>query len=82
VIEQLIDMYKGKPGWERTLGLYDTDLLLVMRSQPLDQLMQKKGKQLNWPLVYRDDAFDIFARPGLEMPKVDRSAQPLISEFF
>jgi len=77
VVEGLMDMYRGLPGWKQTLGLYPTDLLLAMRSQPLDKLMQE---QTDWPLVYRDDAFDIFARPGLTMPIVDRSGQPLVGK--
>jgi hypothetical protein len=81
LIEELMDMYNGRPGWHETLLLYPTDLLLVSRSQPLDKLM---NEQTDWKLVYRDDAFDMFAnpaRPGLELPVVNRSEQPLVGRF-
>lgn len=77
-IEELMDMYAGLPGWHESLLRYPTDLLLVSRSRPLDKLM---AEETDWKLVYRDDAFDMFARPGLDLPIVDRSGQPLVSRF-
>jgi hypothetical protein len=78
LIEELMDMYNGLPGWHESLLRYPTDLLLVTRSRPLDRLMVE---ETDWKLVYRDDVFDMFARPGLVFPIVDRTGQPLVGRF-
>lgn len=63
--------YMARPGWESVLAKYPTDLLLVPRALPLaDRLPGKTG----WRLLYEDDAFLVFARPGHELPPPSRGA--------
>lgn len=82
LIEELMDMYAGLPEWRKHLEEYPTDLLLTSRLRPIDKLMIE---QTDWKLVYRDDTFDMFARPGSQaaakLPVVDRSGQPLVAVF-
>lgn len=74
VVEELIEMYWGADGWKQTLERYPTDVLLVSRTSPLAKLM---SDQADWTRTYRDDAFDLYTRPGLSLPSVDRSGQPV-----
>jgi hypothetical protein len=81
VVEELIDMYRGQPEWKTTLEKHPTDLLLTTRSRPLDKLMLEES---GWTLVYRDDAWDMFARPGgagAGLPGIDRSGQTVEGRF-
>jgi hypothetical protein len=72
VVEQLIDMFRGAADWRRTLERYPTDIVLVSRSRPLARLMEQ---ETDWTLVYRDDTYDMYARPSLSLPIVDRTGQ-------
>lgn len=77
-ISEISAFYDGKPGWHDTLQRYPADLILICRSRPLARLI---AEQSDWQLCYRDDAFDLWARPGLVLPSVDRSGQQLVGRF-
>jgi hypothetical protein len=77
-IMEILSFYKGKPGWRETLVKYPTDVVLINRSFPLAALM---ADHTGWHRVYRDDSFELWARPQLEMPIVDRSGEHLAASF-
>ena len=78
LIKEILSFYDGGEGWRRTLERFPTDLVLVRRSYRLTPLMER---QSGWRLVYRDDAFELFARPGLDLPVVDRTGQRITTSF-
>ena len=68
LLPEVMDLYAGKPGWEATLERYPTDLVLVPQPARLRSLL---GSQHKWSCVYRDDAYELWARPGLFLPDSD-----------
>ena len=50
-----------------------TDAILCFRLSPLAPELAKLG----WPRVYDDDAFVLYARPGLDLPYQDRRGQSI-----
>ncbi len=65
-------------GVEAILARYPTDLVLVRHTDPVEAgLAARKA----WRPVYRDDAFTLFARPGLDLPVVDRSGVRLLGSY-
>jgi hypothetical protein len=69
VTEEILAFYDGDPGWRHILGKYPVDLVLCRSSQPVRALLEGAG---DWRRVYRDDLFELFARPGLEITPLDR----------
>jgi len=74
-IHEIYAFYLGRPGWQDTLNRYPSDLILMQRSCRLALRMEKE--QHSWKLVYRDDAFELWARPGLSLPIADNRGQAL-----
>jgi hypothetical protein len=74
VVEEVWRLYNGEGGWEEVLTHYPTDVILVPRDLKLATLMPQ---QPQWRMVYRDDAMELYERPGLELPVVDRTGQKL-----
>ena len=68
VAEEILAFYAGEPGWDRTLEKFPADLVLVRSTDPVSRLLAERSE---WRRVYQDDAFEVFARPGLELPRVD-----------
>ena len=64
-------------GWRETLGAYPTDLVLAAGSAPVLAPLHALG----WKTVYVDAQFELAARPGLELPAVDRSADSFSGVF-
>lgn len=69
VADEQFAFHLGRPGWRETLARYPTDLVLVSRKSPIATRMPGTG----WKRVYRDRKFDLYARPGIDLPSVDRS---------
>ena len=66
-------------GWEATLAKYPaTDLILVEVASGLAARLESAGA---WSCVYRDDTFRLYARPGLELDRVDRTGQEIVGHF-
>lgn len=61
--------YRAEPGWDLTLNKYATDAVLVLREAPLARVIGTSG----WKRVYVDDQFELYARPGISLPVVDRT---------
>jgi len=72
VTEEILALYGGAGTWRQTLGRYGADLVLCRATQPIRPLLAGAG---DWSRVYRDDLYDLFARPGLEMMPVDRRGE-------
>jgi hypothetical protein len=73
-----VTFYARLAGWETVLHRYPTDLVLVPRRRPVAGALRSAGR---WSLVYRDDAYELYARPGLYMPRVDRRGRHLVATF-
>jgi len=73
--ERVFRLYRAQPGWQDTLAEYPTDALLARRGGSLAQAM---GGQSAWRRVYADPSYEIWTRPGLDLPVAgerDRVAQ-------
>ena len=71
LVDRMFRFYAAEPGWEETLRAYPTDLVLVPRVTPLARAIQESG----WPKAYEDGEFELYARPGLNLPFSDRTSQ-------
>jgi hypothetical protein len=76
-VERVFRFYEARAGWSETLNAYPTDLVLAPRSAPVLRLLQ----ELSWKPVYVDAQFEIAARPGLQLPVVDRSSEIFSGSF-
>jgi hypothetical protein len=70
-----VAFYGARPEWHAFLDRYPSDLVLARRTDPLVVHLRTLGE---WPLVYEDDAFLLFARPGLSLPYVDRRGERIV----
>jgi len=77
-VREITAMYDGCPGWQTTLNRFPSDLLLINRAFALVHCMTQQSP---WTKVYDDDAFELWQRPGLDLPKVDRRGQILHADF-
>lgn len=77
-LEEHRTFYAASPGWRDILAKYPTDLVLTPADDPIAEAL---ADQDGWSLVYRDDAYELFARPGLELPTSDRRGQVLVGSF-
>lgn len=78
ILEENEDLYQTKNAWRETLAKYPTDAVLVPRSCPLARSLPAQGA---WQRVYRDDAYDLYARAPATLPTVDRSGEALPASF-
>src|SRR6185436_1067217 len=73
-----LDFFAARRGWRDFLDAYATDLVLAPAgAQVVDALTTQSG----WSIVYRDDAYVLFARPGLALPPNDRRGHRLVGTF-
>lgn len=70
VVQDVFNFYGAQADWRSALTKYSTDLVLVPKDAPVEQ----KIGELNWTLVYVDQQFELYARPGTVLPVVDRSS--------
>ena len=70
VVDESFRFYKSEPGWRETLAKYPTDLVLTLRKAAVARRMPDTG----WQRVYADPWFEIYARPGLDLPFREGSA--------
>jgi hypothetical protein len=78
LLEEHIVFYNARTGWKDFLGRYPSDLALIPRNRLVAPLMRAES---GWSLVYEDDAFEIYARPGLELPGASRVGERLHGTF-
>lgn len=77
VVEQVFDFYEALPNWRTTLTAFPIDVVLVPREAPISRQIATT----NWSCVYKDDQFQLYARPGLALPLQDRSSTPFRGVF-
>ena len=70
--------YMARESWQHTLKAYPTDLVLINKSLPVTLVM---SQQREWKKVYTDRMSELYARPGLELPIVDRSDRVFTGTF-
>lgn len=75
LLEDHLDFYAAAPRWRAILDAYPTDLVLVRTTAPVRAFL---ATQSPWTVVYRDDAYELFARPGLRLPLRDRRGEQLL----
>ncbi len=73
-----IAFYGAADGWQQTLDRYPTDAVLVQEDAPLAGAMPEAER---WARVYRDDVYEIYARPELALPSVDRRGETFVGTF-
>ena len=73
-----VDFYSAAPDWQAILARYPTDVVLVRRT---DAVAEPLATQAAWRLVYQDDAFVLYARPGLDLPPQERRDIVLLGSF-
>ena len=75
LLEEHMTFYNARAGWKDLLDRYPSDLALIPRNRLVAPLMRSES---GWSLVYEDDAFEIYARPGLELPRSSRRGERLV----
>jgi hypothetical protein len=78
LVNENIEFYRAKEGWQRTLNQYPTDLVLVSKYLPLVKVIRQQSE---WKKVYTDKVFELYARPGLTLPVVDWRGRVLTGTF-
>lgn len=75
-VEEVSSMYldASYQGWRSTLERYPTDVVLVKRSMVLAARLEAAH---DWHRFYRDDTWELIARPGLVLPPLDRSGEAI-----
>jgi len=71
-------LHRALPGWPEVLARYAPDAMLVARDEPLAAALPD-GSGLT--RVYRDDAYEVWARPALALPAVDRTGAVIPATF-
>jgi hypothetical protein len=70
VVERVFHFYEAAPEWRATLDAFPTDLALIPRDAPIAALVAETG----WNRIYRDQQFELYARPGQTLPWEDDSS--------
>lgn len=78
ILEENEHMYQAKDGWHDTLEKYPTDVLLVPNNTPLAREMTGVD---GWTPFYHDASYTMYARPGLELPLLDRGDVTVPGQF-
>jgi hypothetical protein len=78
LLEEHVGFYQAADGWQETLRRYPTDAVLVRATEPVALLL---GSVTGWRRVYRDDYYEVYLRPGLALPVIDRQGQPIEGSF-
>jgi len=68
-VESSFRFYEGAEGWQNTLAAYPTDLVLARQNSPVTSRLGRIG----WNLIYEDAEYEVFSRPGLGLPLIDRN---------
>jgi len=67
-------IHRARPGWQELLARYAADAVLVQRDEPLARALPAATGLTR---VYRDDAYEVWARAGLRLPPADASRAPV-----
>jgi len=71
VLVDHVVFYQAQPGWRDVREKYPTDAVLVPAGVPIAGVLRAEGR---WPLVYQDDAYEVYVRPerAATLARVDR----------
>ncbi|HVV49486.1 MAG TPA: hypothetical protein VHO06_07500 [Polyangia bacterium] len=78
VLDEDRTIHRARPGWQALLARYAPDAVLVARTEPLAAALPG-GSGL--ARVYRDDAYEVWARPALGLPPADRTGRAVPTTF-
>ena len=71
--QENVDFFLARPDWPAILAKYPTDVVLAAEKEPVARRM---GEAAGWKLAYRDEAWSVWSRPGLDLPAPDRARIP------
>jgi hypothetical protein len=74
VLDEDRTIHGARPGWQAVLARYAPDALLARRDEPLAAALPG-GTGL--ARAYRDDAYEVWARPALHLPARDATGAPV-----
>lgn len=72
LFERSGDFYSARPGWQSMLRDYPTDVALIPTNSKAAGVMPTSG----WERVYSDSEYELYARPGLGLPHIERHGPP------
>jgi hypothetical protein len=78
LVTENVQFYSAMEGWQDILTKYPTDIVLIPKALPIASVMPRAQ---GWKRVYTDRAFEIYERPGLNLPVVDWSDRTLEGRF-
>jgi hypothetical protein len=78
LLAEHLRFFGAMSGWRAFLDRYPTDLVLTPSDAPIAEPL---ATQTAWTVVYRDDAYLLFARPGLVLQERDRRGERLVGTF-
>ncbi|HLK88391.1 MAG TPA: hypothetical protein VKZ18_00775 [Polyangia bacterium] len=78
VLDEDSTIHGARPGWQGLLARDAPDAVLVARDEPLAAALPDTTGLVR---VYRDDAYEVWARPGLGLPPADRSGAAIPTTF-
>ena len=65
ILEEHLTLFAAKPGWRDVLQKYPTDALIV---PSLSRLSVAMPSMIGWTRTYHDGVFDVYTRPGFNLP--------------
>jgi hypothetical protein len=78
LLTEHLRFFAARAGWRAFLDRHPTDLVLTPADAPI---AERLATQTAWTVVYRDDAYLLFARPGLALEVNDRRGERLVGTF-
>ena len=78
MLQENVDFYAAEPGCQQILDKYATDAVLAPAASPVAAIMPHSA---GWALVYADDVYQVYSRPELALPRVDRRGERLVGRF-
>ena len=76
-VERVYRFYEASPGWQGTLTAYPTDAVIV----PVTARVRSLIPALGWKLIYADQQFELYARPGIDLQLVRRADATMAGRF-
>jgi hypothetical protein len=77
LLDQHLEFYRAEGAWERLIEDPPADAILALANAPVvAALEQHEG----WRRVYRDDAYEVFARAHSALPAEDRRGEQLVQD--
>jgi hypothetical protein len=78
VLDEDSTIHGARPGWEHLLARDAPDAVLAARDEPLAAALPGSTGLVR---VYRDDAYEVWARPSAGLPPADRSGGAIPTTF-